>query len=119
MELDAKSILGLHAFIGCDTTNACCGKCKVKPLKIFLKSRIYIVKFANIFVNASLGGDPLKVFQQFACDLYGHKGERTKTLRYRLYSSKRGKLEAKIFLQVSTSYMLHVQVINNLCGTIV
>ena len=54
MELTAKSI---HAFTGCDTTSAFCDKGKVKPLKILLKSKRYIVTFAKIGANASLEDD--------------------------------------------------------------
>ena len=83
MELAAKSILSFHAFTECDTTSAFCGKGKVKPLNILLKSSYYINIFSNIGVDASLGDDALNVLQQFVCDLYGHKGDNTNTLSYR------------------------------------
>lgn len=67
----AKSILSLDACIGCSTTSAYCGKGKMKPVKIFLKSRRYIIAFTNITMNASLGDNPLNVSQQFVCDLSG------------------------------------------------
>ena len=107
MELGAKSILSLHAFTGCDTTSAFCSKGKVKPLNIFLKSSRYINTFANIGVEESLGDNTLNVLQQFVCDLYGHKGDNTNTLRYRLYSSKQGRLEAKNIPPCLGSLKLH------------
>ena len=107
MELGAKSILSLHAFTGCDTTSAFCSKGKVKPLNIFLKSSHYINTFANIGVDESLGDNTLNVLQQFVCDLYGHKGDNTNTLRYRLYSSKQGRLEAKNIPPCLDSLKLH------------
>lgn len=72
MKLAAKSILGSHAFTECDTTSAFCSRCKVKPSKILLRSRVYFFKFANISVSASHGDDELSVFQRFVFDLYGH-----------------------------------------------
>ena len=65
MELAAKSILRLHAFTGCDTTSAFCGKEKLKPLNILLKNSHYINTFANIGVDASLADDASNVLQQF------------------------------------------------------
>ena len=107
MELGAKSILSLHAFTGCDTTSAFCSKGKVKPLNIFLKRSHYINTFANIGVDESLGDNTLNVLQQFVCDLYDHKGDNTNTLRYRLYSSKQGRLEAKNIPPCLDSLKLH------------
>ena len=101
MELAAKSILSLHAFTGCDTTSALCGKGKVKPLNILLKSSHNVNTFANIGVDASLGDDTLNVLQQFVCDLYGHKGDNTNTLRYRFYSRKQRRLKAKKYSSMS------------------
>ena len=107
MELAARSILSLHAFTGCNNTSAFCGKGKVKPLNILLKSSHYMNTFANIGVDASLGDDALNVLQQFVCDLYGHKGDNTNTLSYRLYSSKQGRLEAKNIPPCLDSLKLH------------
>ena len=78
-----------------DTASVFCGKGKVKAFKIPLKIRLYILKLDNFAVNGSLRDDTLNVFQQFSCDLYVYKGDRTITLRCRIYSSKHRSLEAK------------------------
>ena len=80
----------------------------MKPLNIILKSRLYIVTFAIIGVDASLRDDAFDVLQQFVCDLCGQKRKSTNTLRYRLYSSKQGRLEAKIIPSCLDSLRLHV-----------
>ena len=54
----------LHAFTGCVTISAICGKGKVKPPKILLKSRRYIVTFTNAGADSSLGENAGNVFQQ-------------------------------------------------------
>ena len=48
-------------------------------------------------IHAFTGCDTTSAFcdRGIVCDLYGYKGESSSTLRYRLYSSKQGRLEAK------------------------
>ena len=103
----AKSILSLHVFTGSDTTNNFCGKGKVKPLKILLRKSHHINTFPKIGLEPHLEDDELNVLQQFVCDIYGHKADNTNTLRYRLYSSKQGRLEAKNIPPCLASLKLH------------
>ena len=107
IELAAKAILSMHAFTGCDTVSAFSGKGKVKPLKVLLKNSDYINAFAEIGNAPGLEGDQLNVIEQFVCDIYGHKGCSTNSLRYKIYCSKQGKLEAKSIPPCLDSLKLH------------
>ena len=93
--MTVKAILGLHAFTGCDNVSAFCGKGKIKPFKILLKNRKYIMTFPGIGLTTDLTEEQLDVLQEFVCDIYGHKSTCTNDLRFKLYCSKQGKLEAK------------------------
>ena len=64
IKMAMKAILALHAFIGCDTVSAFCGKEKVKPLKILLKNRKYM-KFSGIGLTTDLTKGELDVLQEF------------------------------------------------------
>ena len=120
MELAAKSILRLHAFTGCDTTSAFCGKEKLKPLNILLKNSHYINTFANIGVDASLVDDTSNVLQQFVIFI-SIKGKTPIFRDIGFILANKEDWKQKIFLHVSaaSSYMLHVRLINHLCGEIV
>ena len=102
-----KAILGFHAFTGCGTVSTFCGKGKIKPPKVLLKNQTYMVTFASIVQTSDLTDEKLDVLQEFACDMYGHKGSSTNDLRYKLYSSKQGKLKAKSIPPCLDSLELH------------
>ena len=106
-EMLSKSLLSLHAFSGCDTVSAFCGKGKVKPLKIMAKNPTYIEQFAAIGNSSAISEEQMKVLQEFICDMYCHKGDSTNLLRYKLYSSRQGKLEAKSIPPCKDSLQLH------------
>ena len=95
VDLVVKALLSLHAFTGCDTTSAFCGKGKVKPLKTMLKNSSYINAFAVVGNEPEILESNFQILKQFVCDMYGHVCDSTDMLRYRLYSSRQGKLEAK------------------------
>ena len=102
-----KAILGLNAFTGCDTMSAFCGKGKIKPLKILLKNRKYMMTFSVIGLTTGLTKEQLDVLQEFTCDINGHKDTSTNNLRFKLYYFKQGKLEAKSIPPFLDSLKLH------------
>ena len=79
----------------CDTVSAFRGKGKIKPLKLLIKSQHYINTFAMTSNDPGISPEQLEILQQFVCDIYGHMGESTNFLRYKIYSSRQGKLEVR------------------------
>ena len=49
----------------------------------------------------------MEVLPVFTCDMHGHKGDSTNLLRYKLYSSRQGKLEAKSIPPCQDNLQLH------------
>ena len=94
-EQACRASLGLHSFTGCDTVSAFSGKGKAKLVKLMLKENSYINLFNSFGNEPSLSKVQHRGFQQFACDLYGHKEDSTDVVRYKLYSARQGRLGAK------------------------
>lgn len=72
-----------------------------------LKNQKYVEEFAVIGNNPHTSDAQLEILEKFICDIYGHKGESTNLLRYKLYSSRHGKLEAKSIPPCFDSLQLH------------
>ena len=109
IEQACRTLLELHAFTGCDTVSAFSGKGKAKPVKLMLKENSYINLF-NSFDNEPPPSEAQHCgLQQFVCDLYGHKEESTDVVRYKLYSARQRRLEAKCLLPFSDSLSLHAK----------
>ena len=51
--------------------------------------------FSGIGLTTDVTEEQLDVLQEFFCDICGHKGTSTNDMRFKLYCSKQGKLEAK------------------------
>ena len=107
IEQACRALLGLHAFTGCDTVSAFSGKGKSKPLKLMLKENSYISLFSSFGNEPSLSETQHTTLQQFVCNLYGHTEESTDVVRYKLYSARQGRLEAKCLPPCSDSLSLH------------
>ena len=86
-------------YLGCmhlhDTVSDFSGKGKTKPVRLMLKENLYINLFSSFGNKPSLSEAQHRVLQQFVCDLYGHKEDSTDVVRYKLYSARQGRLEAK------------------------
>lgn len=65
-----KAILELHAFTGCDTVHAFCGKGKVKPLKTLLKIRKYIMTFPGTGMTTDLTEEELDFLHEFEISMF-------------------------------------------------
>ncbi|GFW70277.1 hypothetical protein TNCV_5131031 [Trichonephila clavipes] len=78
-ELLAKSLIGFHAFTGCDFNPAFFNKGKKRPFSV-LKNTIFQEAFATIGDENLTEGqlqDLFNVIQQFTCQLYNAKNPRT------------------------------------------
>ena len=107
IEQACRALLGLHAFTGCDTVSAFSGKSMMKPVKLMLKENSYVSLFNSFGNEPSLSEAQHHGLQQFVGDLYGHKEDSTDVARYKLYSARQGRLEAKCLTPCSDSLSLH------------
>ena len=108
IEQACRALLGLHAFIGCDTVSAFSRKCKTKPVKFMLEENSYISLFNSFGNEPSISEAQRHGLQHFVCDLYGHKDYSTDVIRHKLYSARERRLEAKCLPQSLDSLSLHV-----------
>ena len=91
-----NSLIGLHAWTGCDTISSLSGQGKLKALKIILHND----KFRNVF--SSLGSqwevstENLSAIQEFTCQLYKRntKVKEVNELRYQMFLCKKGDVES-------------------------
>ncbi|GFX58425.1 uncharacterized protein TNCV_320071 [Trichonephila clavipes] len=75
-ELLAKSLIGFHAFTGCDFNPAFFNKGKKRPFSVLKKNTIFQEAFATIGDEDLTEGqlqDLFNVIQQFTCQLYNAK----------------------------------------------
>lgn len=89
------SLLGLHAFTGCDTVSAFAGKGKIKALKMVRGNSEYQKIFKELGNSWVVSDELVHHLQKFVCKLYGDKQE-TSTLnqyRYKMFCSKKGEVE--------------------------
>ena len=71
-EIIIQSIIGFHAFTGCDTTSAFWRKGKVPPLRIVLKNSEFMMTFAELGNNWEIDKiSLLSKIEVFACAVYG------------------------------------------------
>ena len=94
------------------TLSAFYGKGKLKPLKVMLKNQKYINKFSEIRDDPEISNNQLEILQIFILQIFiydvcGHKGDRVNLVKYKLYSSKQGKVEAKFIPPSFYSLQLH------------
>ena len=79
----------------------------MKPFKVMLKNQSYIEEFAAFGDVPTVSDEQLEWVQAFVCDVYGHKGKDVNLLRYKLYSSRQGKLETHSIPPCLDSLHLH------------
>ena len=107
IQLLLKSLISLHALTGCDTSGSFSGRGKVKTFKVMLKNQSHIEEFSAFGHVPTVSDQQLEWIQAFVCDVYGHKGKDVNLLRYKLYSSRQGKLEAHSIPPCLDSFHLH------------
>ena len=66
------ALLGMHAFIGCDSISSFVGKGKVKGLQLVLMKDAYVVLFMYFGTWRFPDNDLVEV-EKFVCKLYGHQ----------------------------------------------
>ena len=105
MQFVSNVLLGLHAYTGCDTVCAFYDKGKVKPLKLMIKNKKYISTFVSVGEEGEISASCFNALIELACEQYDHK--ETDYVRYKLYTLKHVRLEAKAISACSDSLKLH------------
>jgi hypothetical protein len=86
----------VHAYTGCDTVSAFCGKGKVNALKIVKVNKEAQETFMQLGQEWSLTPELLDKLELFTCQLYAAKSKAAKVndLRYHLFCAKKGEIES-------------------------
>ena len=92
-----KALSGIHAFTGSDCTSAFSGQGKLKALKLLNKDKRYQELFATLGLEWELSEDKFQLLEEFTCHLYAARTmiSSVNTLRYHIFSAKRGNLHSK------------------------
>ena len=92
-----RSLIGMHAFTGCDSVSALAGKGKSRALKLLMANSDYVAAFSNLGNTWLVSADLLSKLEEFVCSLYGKRLQNVDLLCYQLYCSKGGKLNQKLY----------------------
>ena len=101
-----EALLGYHAFTGCDTVSAFCGRGKTKPLKILMKHDKILQIFTNLGKGWDISQETLDTLKAFVCRMYVPSSKKVSVndLQYELFVSKRGRLTQVPCLLVRTAF---------------
>ena len=92
-----KSLIGLHAFTGCDTVSAFHGRGKLGALKLLKKDTSFQETFFQLDQSWDAPEELFDRIQQFACHMF--KADNTTTevneLHYQLFCAKGGEVESR------------------------
>ena len=86
------SVIGLHAFTGCDTVSAFASRRKLSALKLMKKDITYQETFSQVGQSWDVQPHIFQKVQQFTCPMYvaARRTIEVKDLRYQLFCAKRG-----------------------------
>ena len=84
------TLLGLHAFTGCDVNSAFVQKGKIKLLNVLLKKQEFTTAFKELGQSSEVSENVLDMLERFVCCLFYGKPSYTSTnkLRYDLVQQK-------------------------------
>ena len=105
-----SSIIGLHAFTGCDTMSAFAGRGNLSALKLMKENPIYQDTFDQLGMSWDVSEELLEKLEQFTCDMYyaGSSTREVNGLRYQLFCDKRGEVESSQLPPCRDSLTMHV-----------
>ncbi|KAK3729656.1 hypothetical protein QZH41_006396 [Actinostola sp. cb2023] len=90
------SLLGVHAYTGCDTVSAFAGRGKIGALRIVKEQRSFQEMFKCLGMEWELSDDLFKKLQDFTCHMYCSRPGTNdiNELRYRLFCAKKGNIDS-------------------------
>ncbi len=103
------SLIGLHAFTGCDTVSAFAGRGKVSALKLMKKNTTFQETFHQLGQSWDLSPQLFQKLEEFTCRLYFASSctDEVNVLRYQLFCAKRGEVESSQLPPCKDSLFMH------------
>ena len=91
------SLIGLHAWTGCDTISSLSGQGKVKALKIIRQNSKYRDTFITLGSLWEMSSDDFRTIEEFTCQLYSRNTKvwEVNELRYQMFLCKKGDVESE------------------------
>ncbi|CAH1248853.1 Hypp8457 [Branchiostoma lanceolatum] len=91
-----SSLLGMHAFTGCDTVSAFSGRGKLGALRLVKQNRDFQEMFKLVGTEWELSDELFKKLQNFTCHMYTSRPGTSDVneIRYRLFCAKRGSIDS-------------------------
>ncbi|XP_035674790.1 uncharacterized protein LOC118414705 [Branchiostoma floridae] len=91
-----SSLLGMHAFTGCDSVSAFAGRGKLGALRLVKENRDFQEMFKLVGMDWELSNELFKKLEEFTCHMYSSRPGTSDVneLRYRLFCAKRGSIDS-------------------------
>ena len=91
-----SSLIGMHAYTGCDTVSALAGKGKASALKLLTINREIQETFLQLGQMLNLSRELMDRLEAFKCRLCAPKSSSTKVndLRYDMFCATRGEIQS-------------------------
>ena len=91
-----EALIGMHAFTGCDTVSAFCGRGKAMMMKLMRSNQEHQEVFRELGSSWSLSNDLFSRLQKMTCHMYRASSQTAEvnSLRYQLFCAKRGELDS-------------------------
>lgn len=107
----SRSLIGLHAFTGCDSTSAFCNKGKKRGLKLVQESQELAEAMAALGDDFAVTDSLQARCRKFVCALYGatDKGDDLNGLRYRMFCDPNRAKEPRQLPPSQDALQQHVQ----------
>ena len=103
-----KSLIGIHAITGCDTTSASSGKEKWKAIKLLQRNNRYVRAMAIIGEEWIVFENTFKDTEALVCQLYLKKCQCVGVLRCEIHCTWGGKIEPEALSPCKSCLRLHV-----------
>eukprot|EP00745_Piridium_sociabile_P027749 TRINITY_DN44663_c0_g1_i3.p1 TRINITY_DN44663_c0_g1~~TRINITY_DN44663_c0_g1_i3.p1 ORF type:complete len:1606 (-),score=395.32 TRINITY_DN44663_c0_g1_i3:590-5317(-) len=105
-----NSLIGLHAFTGCDSVSAFAGRGKLGALKLLKKDISFQETFYQLGQSWDVSEELFERVQQFTCQMYtaGSSTTEVNELRYQLFCAKRGEVESSQLPPCRECLFMHV-----------
>ena len=104
------SLIGLHAFTGCDTVSAFASRGKLSALKLMKGDITYQETFSQVGQSWDVQPQLFEKVQQFTCRMYVAASSTTEVndLRYQLVCAKRGEIESNLLPPCRDCLFMHL-----------
>ena len=91
-----SSLLGMHAYTGCDTLSAKSGRGKISPLRIVKEHKAFQDMFKLLGTDWELSDNLFEKLQEFTCRMYCSRPQTNdiNELRYKLFCVRRENIES-------------------------